>query len=113
LNQVIMNLVANAIDACPVGGKTTVSTHAVTDAVEIRVSDTGSGVDPAARDHIFEPFFTTKPPGAGTGLGLSISYGIVKAHGGTIAVGSTPNGGACFVVRLPLQPSVTDEPAGP
>jgi signal transduction histidine kinase len=101
LNQVVMNLVANAIDACPEGGTTTISTALVGDTIEMRVSDTGPGVDPAARDHIFEPFFTTKPVGAGTGLGLSISYGIVKEHGGTIEVGSAPGGGACFIVRLP------------
>ena len=105
LNQVVMNLVANAIDACPEGGTATISTAAVGEAIELRVSDTGPGVDPATRDHIFEPFFTTKPIGAGTGLGLSITYGIVEEHGGTVEVASAPGGGACFIVRLPRRPA--------
>jgi signal transduction histidine kinase len=72
--------------------------------VELHVLDTGHGIDPAIRGRVFDPFFTTKPVGLGTGLGLSISYGIVKAHGGSIAVESTPGQGAHFVVRLPTRP---------
>jgi PAS domain S-box-containing protein len=113
VNQVVMNLLANAIDACPNGGKVTVRTEAApaADGVLLSVSDTGTGIDPAVRDRIFDPFFTTKPVGQGTGLGLSISYGIVKAHGGMIAVESEPGRGATFTVRLPLTPPVAALPA--
>ncbi|GAC1303689.1 MAG: hypothetical protein NVSMB14_11950 [Isosphaeraceae bacterium] len=102
LNQVVLNLLVNAIDACPEGGKVTVQTRQDADFAEIHVLDTGQGIDPTIRDRIFDPFFTTKPVGQGTGLGLSISHGIVKAHGGTIAVESTSERGTHFVVRLPL-----------
>ncbi len=111
INQVVMNLVANAIQACSEGGKVIVRTEipAVTQAVaqpqemEIHVIDNGHGIDPQIRDKIFDPFFTTKPPGQGTGLGLSISHGIVQDHGGRIEVESTPGRGAHFIVHLPLR----------
>jgi signal transduction histidine kinase len=102
INQVIMNLLANAIDACNEGGRVDVTTRNDGDgAVEIEVSDSGCGIDPAVREKIFDPFFTTKPPGEGTGLGLSISYGIVQDHGGSIRVESEKGHGAVFTVRLP------------
>jgi signal transduction histidine kinase len=104
INQVILNLLTNALDACPAGGMVTVGTRPAPDGVEIHVHDTGPGVDPSIRDKIFEPFFTTKPVGAGTGLGLSISYGIVREHGGTIEVDSSLGRGAHFIVRLPQAP---------
>ncbi len=103
LNQVIMNLVMNAIDACPEGGTVTIRTLAGDDGVRIDVIDTGCGIEPAIRERIFDPFFTTKPIGVGTGLGLSISYGIVQDHGGTIEVESEPGHGARFTVRLPTR----------
>jgi PAS domain S-box-containing protein len=105
INQVVMNLLLNAIDACKAGGRVTVRTRPATDGVEIDVVDTGHGIDPSIRDRIFDPFFTTKPIGQGTGLGLSTSYGIVKAHGGRIDVESSPGQGSRFTVRLPLSPS--------
>ena len=101
-----MNLLSNAIDACPPGGTVTVRTGAEDGQVRIDVIDNGHGINPAIRDRIFDPFFTTKPIGKGTGLGLSISYGIVQDHGGTIDVDSTPGEGSRFTVRLPLQPPV-------
>ncbi|HEV3263288.1 MAG TPA: PAS domain S-box protein [Gemmataceae bacterium] len=104
VNQVVLNLVANAIDACSKGGKVTVRSRANADGVEIHVEDTGSGIDPAIRDKIFDPFFTTKPPGQGTGLGLSISYRIVEDHGGRIDLDSAPGRGAHFTVHLPFKP---------
>ena len=104
VNQVVLNLVANAIDACSAGGRVTVRTRPRAGSVAIEVQDTGCGIDPAIRDRIFDPFFTTKPPGQGTGLGLSISYQIVQDHGGTIEVDSAPGRGTCFMVRLPVQP---------
>jgi len=103
INQVVMNLLTNAIDASTEGGAVTVRTRPDAGGVRIEVQDTGYGIEPAVRDKIFDPFFTTKPVGQGTGLGLSISYGIVKDHGGTIEVDSAPGRGACFVVRLPLR----------
>ncbi len=105
INQVIMNLLTNAIDASSEGGTVTVRSRTVADGVEIEVNDTGCGIDPATRDRIFDPFFTTKPIGAGTGLGLSISYGIIKDHGGAILVDSTPGIGSRFTIRLPIRPA--------
>lgn len=104
VNQVVMNLLTNAIDASSEGGTVTIRTRAEGDCVRIEVSDTGCGVPAEIRGRIFDPFFTTKAIGQGTGLGLSISYGIVKDHGGTIEVDSTPGHGATFIVRLPLAP---------
>jgi two-component system NtrC family sensor kinase len=101
INQVVMNLLTNAIDACAGGGEVTVRTVADERGVAIEVTDTGPGIDPAIRDRIFDPFFTTKPIGEGTGLGLSISYGIAREHGGAIDVDSTPGKGARFALRLP------------
>jgi signal transduction histidine kinase len=107
INQVVLNLISNGIDACDRGGRVTVRTRAAGEpaGVEVEVSDTGKGIEPAVRDRIFDPFFTTKPQGQGVGLGLSISHGIVSEHGGTIAVDSAPGQGARFVVRLPCQPA--------
>jgi signal transduction histidine kinase len=101
INQVVMNLVTNAIDASPEGGQVTVRTEPHDSTVRISVSDTGKGVPREIRGRIFDPFFTTKPVGEGTGLGLSISYGIVHDHGGTIEVGDAPEGGALFTVTIP------------
>jgi signal transduction histidine kinase len=104
INQVILNLVANAIDACRPGGQVTVVTRRNGDGVAIVVADNGQGIDPSIRHQIFDPFFTTKPQGKGTGLGLSVSYGIVEAHGGRIEVESNVGQGTEFVVHLPLIP---------
>ncbi len=101
LNQVVLNLVANAIDACSRGDRITIASRAVGENVEIEIADTGSGIAPEVLDKIFDPFFTTKPQGQGTGLGLSITYGIVKAHGGRIDVESVVGEGTRFVVSLP------------
>jgi PAS domain S-box-containing protein len=105
VNQVVLNLVANAIDACAEGGKVIVRSQATAEEVLIHVIDNGQGIDPAIRDKIFDPFFTTKPPGQGTGLGLSISYSIMEDHGGRIEVSSTTGQGAHFIVCLPLRPA--------
>ena len=102
INQVILNLLTNAIDAAPDAGTVTIRSCPEGNGVRIDVLDNGKGIDPAVRDRIFDPFFTTKPVGQGTGLGLSISYGIVKDHGGTIQVDTAPGGGACFTILLPL-----------
>jgi PAS domain S-box-containing protein len=103
INQVIMNLVTNAIEASPNGGRIIVrSRTSGPDHVEVLVSDDGPGIDLSIRDRIFDPFFTTKGPGQGPGLGLSISYGVVREHGGEISFESAPGQGTTFIVRLPL-----------
>jgi two-component system NtrC family sensor kinase len=102
LTQVFVNLFTNAVDAMPGGGTLTVETAAVgADAVSVRVSDTGTGMDAAQIGRIFEPFFTTKAEGKGTGLGLSVSLGIISKHGGNIEVDSEPGRGTTMRVRLP------------
>ena len=111
INQVVLNLLANAIDACRRGAGSTVAHRGRPDGgVEIDVADNGRGIDPAIRDRIFDPFFTTKPVGQGTGLGLSISYGIVQAHGGRIEVESAPGRGTRFTVRLPCEIGAAEPP---
>ncbi|GAC1471289.1 MAG: hypothetical protein NVSMB9_17290 [Isosphaeraceae bacterium] len=104
INQVVMNLLTNAIDACPERGLVMVRSGVEGDGVRVEVSDTGCGIPQSVRDRIFDPFFTTKPIGQGTGLGLSISYGIIKDHGGSIEVESEEGRGSSFIVRLPLRP---------
>jgi two-component system, NtrC family, sensor kinase len=101
LNQAIMNLVSNAIDAMEAGGQLEVSTELGAAAYIIRVSDTGGGIPSEVRERVFEPFFTTKPIGQGTGLGLSITYAIVQKHMGSLELSETPGGGTTAVIRIP------------
>ncbi len=108
LYQVVVNLVLNALQAMPKGGTLQLATAADGDGVRITVADTGTGIAPEHLPHVFEPFFTTRqaPDAAGrtgSGLGLSVSWGIVQAHGGRIAVASTPGAGATFTVWLPAR----------
>ncbi len=124
LEQVLMNLVVNARDAMPDGGRLTIATAVVEAApvtapspdaaapppgelargrwLEITVADTGIGMDESILARIFEPFFTTKPAGEGTGLGLSTVYGIVSQSGGQISVRSRPGAGSTFRVHFPV-----------
>jgi two-component system, NtrC family, sensor kinase len=104
LEQVILNIINNAVDA--IGdqpGRITIVTFRRDDNINISVTDTGKGIPPEYLDRIFLPFFTTKEVGKGTGLGLSVSYGIVKNLGGRIFVESEPGRGATFTVELPLR----------
>ena len=103
INQVVMNLISNAIDASKESGRVVVRTASVDGSARIEVEDEGTGIPPEVRERIFDPFFTTKPVGEGTGLGLSISYGIVNDHGGNIEVDSVPGSGTKFTVSLPLR----------
>jgi signal transduction histidine kinase len=114
LQQVVLNLLINAIDAMPGGGQIRVETSLVTrrrpglevapeqPVVVVEITDTGPGIDEAARDKIFEPFYTTKEGRGGTGLGLSVSHGIIKEHDGWIEVEAGPAGvGSSFRICLP------------
>ena len=108
IEQILLNLVVNAVDAMPDGGKLVVRTAAGHgDNVILEVEDTGHGIPPEARDQVFEPFFTTKPAGEGTGLGLSVVHGIVIAHGGKIEIDSREGRGTTVRVVLPR---VAEEP---
>jgi two-component system NtrC family sensor kinase len=102
LHQVLMNLIANAVDAIAGEGRIVISTSQTSEAFLISVRDNGAGIAEAIRSKIFDPFFTTKPVGQGTGLGLAISYGIVQEHGGSIEVQSEEGVGTEFVVKIPL-----------
>jgi len=102
LQQCIINLIFNAIDAMPEGGTLFLSADRAPDGgVVIRVRDTGVGIPDEHLPHIFEPFFTTKDEGYGVGLGLSTVYGIIRHHNGTIDVRSTVGEGSTFEIRLP------------
>jgi two-component system NtrC family sensor kinase len=102
LTQVLMNLIANAVDAIAGEGKIVITTSQTREVFAISIRDTGAGIPEAIRGKIFDPFFTTKPVGQGTGLGLAISYGIVQDHGGSIEVRSEESKGAEFIVKIPL-----------
>ncbi|PTL83662.1 ATP-binding protein [Vitiosangium sp. GDMCC 1.1324] len=101
LGQVFVNLVTNAIDASPPGGRVELFAEEADEQVRIRVVDQGHGIPPELAQRIFEPFFTTKQPGEGTGLGLALVSSIVREHGGTVEVDSQPGAGATFTVVLP------------
>ena len=115
INQVLLNLAANARDAMPHGGRMTIKVENVVldrgaaaeagsapgSFVMVSASDNGMGIDQETREHIFEPFFTTKSGGKGTGLGLATVYGIVQQAGGSISVESSPGAGSTFRILLP------------
>jgi two-component system NtrC family sensor kinase len=101
LRQVILNIVANAKDAMPKGGKLTLETCEENGYTVVKVKDTGSGIQEEIKDKIFDAFFTTKQKVQGVGLGLSVCYGIIKNHGGDIRVKSTIGTGTTFSILLP------------
>jgi len=102
LAQIVTNLVENAIEASPRGGRIVLTTRIAKDALHLVVVDQGPGVPPADRARIFEPFWSTKTTGEGTGLGLPVAQVLVQAHGGRLEVGDAVGGGAQLEVVLPL-----------
>jgi PAS domain S-box-containing protein len=128
IEQILMNLVVNAKQAMPLGGKITIETRNVTvdepdetgtppgkrgPFAMLAVTDTGCGMDAATQARIFEPFYTTKEPGKGTGLGLSIIYGIVQQSAGLVRVVSEPGKGARFEILLPRIEAIEETTAAP
>lgn len=109
LQQVLVNLVVNAIQAMPDGGRLHIATVARDDAVCLILEDTGIGIPAEDLESIFAPFFTTKDVGQGTGLGLSVVHGIVSSHGGSVQATSTVGSGTCFEVQLPTKERTTAE----
>jgi len=102
LKQLFLNLIVNARDAMPAGGRLTITTERADGSVVIEVGDTGIGIPPEYMGRIFDAFFTTKGKVTGAGLGLSVCYGIVQQHNGRISVRSEPGRGSTFTVSLPV-----------
>ena len=102
LREVLTNIIFNAVDAMPGGGRITVSTQPQADDwVEVRISDTGMGMTEEVKKRVFDPFFTTKGV-TNSGLGMSVSYGIIKRHGGEILIEGEPGKGTSFIIHLPM-----------
>ena len=117
LMQVALNLMINALDAMPDGGKLSVTVSTAADTASLKIADTGIGIDRGLIDRCFEPLFTTKAPGKGTGLGLSICNDIIRDAGGSIELHSSPGAGTTLIVTLPAAKREADaemaiEPAG-
>ncbi len=102
MSQVLLNLVLNAIQAMPEGGRLSLALEPEGPGMKLSVADTGSGMPAETLNKIFDPFFTTKDVGAGTGLGLTVVHGIVEDHGGAIHVYSVPGRGTTFTIHLPI-----------
>ncbi|HRI46124.1 MAG TPA: ATP-binding protein [Ignavibacteriaceae bacterium] len=105
IQEVIMNLMINSLDAVSNNGKIIITTSAKDNGLVLSIKDNGIGISAEHSDYIFDPFFTTKDEGEGTGLGLSVSLGIIEAHGGSIKVKSIPNQETEFTVYLPIEES--------
>jgi two-component system NtrC family sensor kinase len=110
LEQAVLNIIKNALDAMPYGGMITISSAEDIDnkLIEIRIRDTGIGIEPETARKIFDPFFTTKEDGKGSGLGLFVAREIVEEHEGNIRVESVEGEGTTFVIRLPMKETLCD-----
>lgn len=111
LAQVFLNLIINAVEYMPQGGKLDISARRAGECVELTFADSGPGIPPDVLPMIFEPFYTTKEDG--TGLGLSISHSIIEQHQGTITAANRPGGGAVFCVTLPFAEDVRSRESMP
>jgi len=109
LQQVLLNIINNAIDAIGRDGEISIITYLVAGDIRIVIQDNGPGIDEEILPHIFEPFYTTKETGKGTGLGLSITYGLIKKLGGDITVRSKLDVGTAFTLTLPLENKDNDQ----
>ncbi|MDD4873874.1 MAG: ATP-binding protein [Dehalococcoidales bacterium] len=109
LQQVLINILQNAIHSMPAGGVLTLNTSVVGDYVKIDIEDTGYGIPPENMNRIFTPFFSTKNEVKGVGLGLAVSYGIIKRHNGTIDIQSKVGKGTTFSIKLPAHPENDEE----
>jgi len=105
MQQILTNIIINAMQAMPDGGKITITTEQLADAVNLTIADTGVGIKQEHLDKIFEPFFTTKEIGQGTGLGLSVTYGLVHDMGGEISARSKVGEGSAFTIAFPIAQS--------
>jgi two-component system NtrC family sensor kinase len=112
IQQALVALLVNAVEAMPDGGTLTVKLTSDPDTVELSVRDTGVGIPEEVRPHIFEPFVSTKGDTKGVGLGLAVVYGIVHRHGGDITVESDVGRGTCFRLTLPRDARALDQEAG-
>jgi signal transduction histidine kinase len=101
LQQVLINLIVNAIQAMPNGGELKIISFTKGDLVKVAINDVGEGIPPENMDKLFTPFFSTKDEVKGVGLGLAVSYGIIKSHGGNIEVQSQIGKGSTFTISLP------------
>jgi signal transduction histidine kinase len=111
MNQVFLNLITNAAQAIDGDGTLTINSQVTGNVVEISFADSGCGISDDILPKIFDPFFTTKQVGEGTGLGLSIVHKILKGHGGSIKVRTTPKKGSVFTLSLPVDGTGTPKPA--
>jgi signal transduction histidine kinase len=112
LEQALVALFVNAVEAMPDGGalRVAVASDPATGGARLSVSDTGTGITPEDLPHIFEPFFTTKSAGKGVGLGLSVAYGIMQRHGGSLSAESRPGAGATFTLAFPSPEAAAARP---
>ena len=108
LREVFINIISNAVDAMPQGGKIIIKTFKEDSHVCVKVKDTGVGIPEQIRDRIFDPFFTTKGPQS-SGLGMSVSYGIIHRHRGTLTVNSVKGKGTTFIIKLPISEKVVEK----
>jgi two-component system NtrC family sensor kinase len=103
LQQILLNLIDNALDAIGQDGKLEISTASTQQEIHIHLADNGPGIPPEVMAKIWDPFFTTKEQGKGTGLGLSISQNIIRTLGGTLTAKNREGGGTIFTVTLPIR----------